>query len=282
MLRVLAKPELENQIILNEFVVIMENFGVMDQMDEDQADDYIPDTETEVDKESVRSKTSATEKDQDAKGKDEEKKDDKEKGKDKDKDKKKDEKEKKSRKRVHNLSNIDEKGIKILRKLARFLLKQFLHPREFFGKSIKKENIKTKKREFNIDVMKVKEFYLKIKIANIRKRLTENESLNMELCLDKKTHKDLFNVKMLVKALEELAEEEQIKLIKEEEEEAKRAKENKGKDGKNSQLSNLEDQVDTPRSSASQNTKDGKKDEEKKKEEEEKKDTQKGAKGSLG
>ena len=32
-------------------------------------------------------------------------------------------KEKKSKKRAHNLSNIDEKGIKILRKLARFLLK---------------------------------------------------------------------------------------------------------------------------------------------------------------
>ena len=64
----------------------------------------------------------------------------------------------------------------------------------------------------------MKEFYLKIKIANIRKKLSENESLNTELCLDKKHHKDLFNVKLLVKALEELAEEEQTILIKEEQE----------------------------------------------------------------
>lgn len=106
------------------------------------------------------------------------------------------------------MANIDAKGIKILRKLARFLLKQFLHPREFFGKAVTKENIKTKKREFFIDVMKFKQFYLLIKIANIRKRLTENESLNNEICLDKKTHKDLINVKLMVKALEELAEEE--------------------------------------------------------------------------
>lgn len=118
------------------------------------------------------------------------------------------EKKTKRKPRKHNLSNIDAKGIKILRKLARFLLKQFLHPREFFGKAVTKEHIKTKKREFFIDVMKFKQFYLLIKIANIRKRLTENESLNNEICLDKKAYKDLINVKLMVKALEELAEEE--------------------------------------------------------------------------
>ena len=57
---------------------------------------------------------------------------------------------------------------------------------------------------------------MRIKIANIRKRLVENESLNNELCLDRKTHKDLINVKIMVKTLEELAEEEQKALIEEE------------------------------------------------------------------
>ena len=66
------------------------------------------------------------------------------------------EKKTKRKPRKHNLTNIDAKGIKILRKLARFLLKQFLHPREFFGKAVIKEHIKTKKREFFIDVMKFK------------------------------------------------------------------------------------------------------------------------------
>ena len=154
---------------------------------------------------------------------------------------------------MHNLANIDAKGIKILRKLARYLLKQFLHPREFFGKAIKKEKFKTKKREFQIDVLKIKEFYLKIKIANIRKKLTENESLNIELCLDKKMHKDLFNVKLLVKALEELAEEEQTLLIKEEQE-LKKKKDEKDKE-KVSLTAITESEPDTPRSDSKETDK---------------------------
>lgn len=47
-MRVLAKPELDNSVILNEFVMIMENFGVMDQMDADESDDYISDTEMSI------------------------------------------------------------------------------------------------------------------------------------------------------------------------------------------------------------------------------------------
>ena len=203
LMRVLSKPELDNAIILNELVLIMENFGVMDQLDDDEAEDYMPDTETENEKSVAEDKEAEPAKEGEAKAEPEVKDGEKE-------------KKPKDKKRVHNLANIDAKGIKILRKLARYLLKQFLHPREFFGKAIKKEKFKTKKREFQIDVLKIKEFYLKIKIANIRKKLTENESLNLELCLDKKMHKDLFNVKLLVKALEELAEEEQTLLIKEE------------------------------------------------------------------
>ena len=47
-MRVLAKPELDNSIILNEFVMIMENFGVVDSPDGDDSDDYIPDTEQSI------------------------------------------------------------------------------------------------------------------------------------------------------------------------------------------------------------------------------------------
>jgi hypothetical protein len=36
--------------------------------------------------------------------------------------------------------------------------------------------------------MKIKDFYLRMKIASIRKRISENQSLNEELCLDKKTY----------------------------------------------------------------------------------------------
>jgi hypothetical protein len=54
LLRVLAKPELDNAIILNEFTMIMENFGVPDiyddeaaaqveEEDDDDFDDYVRD-----------------------------------------------------------------------------------------------------------------------------------------------------------------------------------------------------------------------------------------------
>ena len=43
LMRVLAKPELDSAVILNEFIMIMENFGVPDQ--EEDSEDYIPDTE---------------------------------------------------------------------------------------------------------------------------------------------------------------------------------------------------------------------------------------------
>ena len=42
LMRVLAKPELDSAVILNEFIMIMENFGVPDQ--EEDSEDYIPDT----------------------------------------------------------------------------------------------------------------------------------------------------------------------------------------------------------------------------------------------
>jgi hypothetical protein len=54
---------------------------------------------------------------------------------------------------------------------------------------------------------------LKIKIANIRKVLTENESINREMCLDPATHPTVFNMKTFVKVLEDIAEIEQEKIF---------------------------------------------------------------------
>ena len=49
LMKVLAKPELENSVILNEFVLIMENFGIPTLSDEEEYEnDYIPDTDDEV------------------------------------------------------------------------------------------------------------------------------------------------------------------------------------------------------------------------------------------
>lgn len=66
--------------------------------------------------------------------------------------------------------------------------------------------VKTKKRTYKVDLLSIKDFYLKIKIANIRKNLAENESINSELCLDPLNHPKEFNMKIFVRALEDIAE----------------------------------------------------------------------------
>lgn len=52
----------------------------------------------------------------------------------------------------YNLKNIDNDGISILRQTARFLLKEYLHPREFFGKMVKANvEVKTSKKSYRLD-----------------------------------------------------------------------------------------------------------------------------------
>jgi len=77
---------------------------------------------------------------------------------------------------------LDEKGLKILKKLARFLLERYMHPREFFGPTIKKQPFGTKKAK--VEAIKLHDFYLRIKLASIRKKLVENKSLNLFLAID--------------------------------------------------------------------------------------------------
>ena len=51
-MKVLAKPELDNAVILNEFVLIMENFGIpaLGLEEDEYENDYMPDTDEEEDK----------------------------------------------------------------------------------------------------------------------------------------------------------------------------------------------------------------------------------------
>jgi hypothetical protein len=79
-----------------------------------------------------------------------------------------------------------------------------LHPREFFGPAIYKQLVKTKKRENNVDILQTKDFYLRLKIAGIRKTVKEVDNLNKFLCLDSK-FPHLMQVKRVIKALEEVA-----------------------------------------------------------------------------
>jgi len=46
--------------------------------------------------------------------------------------------------------------------------------------------VKTKTRENNVDILQAKDFYLRIKIAGLRKTVKEVDNLNKFLCLDAK------------------------------------------------------------------------------------------------
>jgi len=48
----------------------------------------------------------------------------------------------------------------MLKKLARFLLERYMHPREFFGPTIRKEVIGKKKCK--VEVIKLHDFYLRL------------------------------------------------------------------------------------------------------------------------
>lgn len=48
LMKVLSKPELDNAVILNEFVLIMENFGIPPFSEEEEFEnDYVPDSDDE-------------------------------------------------------------------------------------------------------------------------------------------------------------------------------------------------------------------------------------------
>lgn len=178
LLRVLAKPELENAIILNEFTMIMENFGVPDILDdemagglddeddEDDYDDYI----REEDYESDSKKEEEENKDADVG--------------DKPKQDKKLRTKPKRRKIILKFEDIEPKGHLILVKLARFLLERYMHPREFYGTAISRQMIKCKSKNHPVDILPAKDFYHRMKAAGVRKTSKENESLTKFLRLD--------------------------------------------------------------------------------------------------
>jgi hypothetical protein len=98
-----------------------------------------------------------------------------------------------------------------------------MHPREFFGPTIKKEVIGVKKNK--VEVIKLHDFYLRLKLASIRKKLKENVSINLFLAIDGEKHPGFIQVKRMIKALEIIAEKEQEQLIKEQEEKHEEMKE---------------------------------------------------------
>ena len=88
-----------------------------------------------------------------------------------------------------------------------------MHPREFFGPTIQKEEIGPKKSK--VEVIKLHDFYLRLKLASIRKKLKENESINLFLAIDAEKYPGFIQVKRMIKSLEIIAEGEQELIVKE-------------------------------------------------------------------
>ena len=204
LMKVLAKPELENAVILNEFVLIMENFGIPPISEEEEFEnDYEPDSDTEP---TVPEPTEGEVK----------KVESAEMSELNEKLKKFGESKKLKNPLVIKFDVLDEKGTKILKKLARFLLERYMHPREFFGPTIKKEVVGKKKNK--VEIIKSHDFYLRLKLASIRKKLKQNDSLNLFLAIDGSKFPGLMQVKKMIKALEAIAEGAQEIMLKEQEE----------------------------------------------------------------
>lgn len=71
-----------------------------------------------------------------------------------------------------------------------------MHPREFFAKAIKTNvEVSSGSKTYKVDTLNINDFYFKCKIANIRKTLDQNQSLNKELCLDNERFPLVFNLK---------------------------------------------------------------------------------------
>ena len=99
---------------------------------------------------------------------------------------------------------MHERCLKVMKKLARFLLERYMHPREFFGPTIKKEIVGSRKSK--VEVIKLSDFYLRLKLASIRKKLKEKPEVNEFLAIFKGKHPEFVHVKKLIKALEIIAE----------------------------------------------------------------------------
>jgi hypothetical protein len=118
---------------------------------------------------------------------------------------------------VLNFEELEAKGHKILRKLARFLLERYMHPREFYGPAINRQMIKLKQpinESHPVDILAAKDFYSRMKAAGVRRTAKEDENLTKFLRLDAK-FPHLMQMKRVVKALEEVAQVEQKKMQEE-------------------------------------------------------------------
>ena len=157
LLRVLAKTEIDGNIIMQDFLQIMENLGLFEPEDDHMED-------TEISQELAR-----------AQGKKE--------------------------KSPLDLSQLDQKSVKIMVMLMITLLNEEMTTQEFFEEVIFRQNVKTKTKHFPMLFLQSSDFFRVLKEKGIRKKDTEHENLREFLQLNPQ-NPDLILLKNIKKALE--------------------------------------------------------------------------------
>ena len=145
LMRVLTKADLENAILLRELIVIMENFGIQDDdgegAEEEGSDEKMQNDTSQADESTVQKEGTSG---------------------------------KKKKKSADNavqmdLSQLDEKSIKILAKLMLALMELNVSLYDFFDGSIYEQLVKTKTKQNVVEIIAAKDFFELLMRRGVRK-----------------------------------------------------------------------------------------------------------------
>ena len=183
LMRVLTKADLENAILLRELIVIMDNFGIQDDegntaaaeggKDDSNAKDGSPDAEDSSNKKKKKKKGAA------------------------------------EANQALDLSQLDEKSIKILAKLMLALMELNVSLYDFFDGAIYEQLVKTKTKQNTVEIIAAKDFFELLQRRGVRKNPAAHENLQKFLQLDP-NYPHLIMIKKVAKALDEMAKNEEL------------------------------------------------------------------------
>lgn len=173
LMRVLAKPNMDSAILLTELIVIMENFGIGDEeIDEDDAPSEMEPGQTPGNPDESTSKSKKT-------------------------------------KKGIDLSQMDEKSVKIMAKLMLAMMELNMSLYEFFEGCIFEQLVKSKTKEDVIEIMKAESFFNRLQERGVRKKNTSHDNLQNFLRLDA-NFPDLLTIRKIAKTLDEMAQNEEL------------------------------------------------------------------------
>lgn len=188
LMRVLTKADLENAILLRELIVIMDNFGIQDDEGPNGGNEEIdtshggniPGEEGKADNNQPSSQK----------------------------------KKKKSGGAAQqqaglDLSQLDEKSIKILAKLMLALMELNVSLYDFFDGAIYEQLVKTKTKQNTVEIITAKDFFELLQRRGVRKNPAAHENLQKFLQLDP-NYPHLIMIKKVAKALDEMAKNEEL------------------------------------------------------------------------